>query len=170
MSLKNGLRNFLFFIYPGLFPILRLKTVDDDVEAFFLNLVKQNIEFREKNNVTRKDLFQLLLQLRNTGQIQADGIWDTKVNSTGIKQLTFNEMAAQAWVFFLAGFETSSTTTSFCLYELAKNAELQRKVQDEIQEVTERHNGQITYESISEMKYLEACIDGKSDDVSCLFL
>jgi len=78
------------------------------------------------------------------------------------KSLTLNEMAAQAWVFYIAGFETSSSTMSYCLYELAKNMDLQRKVQKEIDEVTEKYNGKITYNSIMEMKYLEMCMDGSS--------
>lgn len=139
---------------------INLKSVDNDIEAFILDLVKQNIELREKNNVSRKDLFQLLIQLRNTGKVEADGIWDANYSTKTIKQLTINEMAAQAWIFYIAGFETSSTTTSFCLYELAKNPTIQQNVQLEIDEIVEKFNGKISYESISAMKYLEACIDG----------
>lgn len=60
----------------------------------------------------------------------------------------------------LTGFETSSSTLSFCLYELAKNRNIQQRVHDEIDRVLAQHNGQITYESISEMKFLDQCIDG----------
>lgn len=45
------------------------------------------------------------------------------------------------------------------MYELAKNPEIQQRVHQEIDDVLERHGGKITYESISDMKYLEACID-----------
>lgn len=90
-------------------------------------------------------------------------------------------MAAQAWVFFIAGktisffsysrrimkailcvsgFETSSSTLSFCLYELAKNPNIQKKVQQEIDEVKQKYNGQLCYDAVNEMKYLEMCIDG----------
>lgn len=75
--------------------------------------------------------------------------------------MTLNEIAAEAWLFYIAGFETSSSTMSFCLYELAKNMDIQRKVQEEIDEVTARHNGDISYNSIHEMKYLQMCMDGK---------
>lgn len=71
-------------------------------------------------------------------------------------------MAAQAWVFYLAGFETSSSTISFCLYELAKNPKIQRKVQEEIDEINRKYKNVMTYESLAEMPYLECCIDGKS--------
>lgn len=50
---------------------------------------------------------------------------------------------------------------SFCLYELAKNAEIQRKVHEEIDRITEKYNGQLTYDAVNDMKYLETCIDGK---------
>lgn len=49
---------------------------------------------------------------------------------------------------------------TFCLFELAKHPEIQSKVHDEIDRVLQQHNGEITYESISDMKYLDACIDG----------
>lgn len=40
------------------------------------NIVRQTINYREKNNVSRKDMLQLLLQLRNTGKISADdNVW-----------------------------------------------------------------------------------------------
>lgn len=47
------------------------------------------------------------------------------------------------------------------MYELAKNKEIQKKVYDEITDVLQKHNGNLSYESLNEMKYLEACIDGK---------
>lgn len=56
-----------------------------------------------------------------------------------------------------SGYETSSSTISYCLYELAKNPEIQRKVQKEIDGVLK--NGKFTYESLHELKYLECCID-----------
>lgn len=69
-------------------------------------------------------------------------------------------------MFYAAGFETSSSTMSFCMYELARNPECQRKVQSEIDAISAKYNGAITYDSLSEMKYLESCIDGIVQDFS----
>jgi cytochrome P450 family 6 len=47
---------------------------------------------------------------------------------------------------------------SFCLFELARNSEIQRKVQAEIDEVLDGDES-FSYESLSKLKYLECCID-----------
>lgn len=64
--------------------------------------------------------------------------------------------------FYLQGFETSSTTMTFTLHELSLNQELQERARENVREVLARHNGKITYESLSEMTYLEQCINGSS--------
>lgn len=159
----NAIRLSLNFIAPKMMSILRIKSVDTSVEKFIMSIVKENLEYREQNNVVRKDFFQLLVQLRNTGTVQLDDQWETVIKADEKqKSLTLNEIAAQSFVFFAAGFETSSTTLSFCMYELGKNMAIQNRVHKEIDQILAKHNGQITYESVTQMKYLDACIDGKS--------
>ncbi|EDS32055.1 cytochrome P450 6A1 [Culex quinquefasciatus] len=64
----------------------------------------------------------------------------------------------QSFVFFLAGFETSSTAMTFCLYELAQNQELQDKARKNVLDVLKEH-GSISYEAVHDMKYIEMCIN-----------
>lgn len=75
--------------------------------------------------------------------------------------LTLEEMAAQAILFFGAGFETSASTLSFCLYEISVNSEIQSKMRKEIDAVLMKHNGKANYQALKEMSYMEAVINGK---------
>lgn len=48
---------------------------------------------------------------------------------------------------------------ALCLFELCRNPHILNKVQTDIDGVLEAHDGEISYESLNDMKYLECCID-----------
>jgi cytochrome P450 family 6 len=75
--------------------------------------------------------------------------------------LIMDVIAAPAFVFFLAGFETTSDTMTFCLYVLAQKPDIQERVRNEIDTVLNNHDGNITYETISEVEYLDKVVSGK---------
>lgn len=159
-SLKRALRA-VAFLNPILAKIFRVRFTDKDVADFMIDTVRHNLEYREKNNIVRKDFFQLLIQLRNTGAVQEDGDdWSVNV-SNNHKSLTLEEMAAQSFLFFGGGFESSSTTMAFCMYELARNQEIQQKACEEIDMIFEKYDGVLSYDSIMEMKYIKYCIEGE---------
>lgn len=59
-----------------------------------------------------------------------------------------------------AGYETSSSTMTFCLFELSRNKDVQSKVHEEIDRVMKSAGSdEITYDLLQEMKYLDCCID-----------
>ena len=76
-------------------------------------------------------------------------------------KISEKQMAAQVFVFFIAGFETTSSTTSFTLYELAKKPDVQDKVIEELTEVLKKHNGKVTYETIMDLPYMEMAVQGE---------
>jgi len=65
-------------------------------------------------------------------------------------------------VFFAAGFETSSTTMSNAIYELAQNQAIQDKVREEIREVLSSVDGVILYDDVKKMTYLDKICRGMS--------
>jgi cytochrome P450 family 6 len=125
------------------------------VESFFMKVVKDTVKYREEKDVQRKDFMQLLIDLKNNKLAEEDGY-----KHDG-RTLTVEEIAAQSVVFFVAGFETSSTTMSFALYELAKNQDIQEKVREEVKSVLAKYDGKITYEAIHDMKYMDLVLSGK---------
>lgn len=158
-TLKNTLRFNLSFMSPALARLCRIRFADKEVGDFMRETFRQNLEYREKNNVMRKDFFQLLIQLQNTGKIREDDVWTTKATNDA-KLLSLDEMTAQAFLFFAGGFESSSSTMSFLMYELSKHPEKQQKAYNEIVDVLEKYNGNISYEAVIDMKYMGHCIDG----------
>jgi cytochrome P450 family 6 len=165
-TLKNGLKGTLGFIAPNIFHTLGFKFLDDDLNEFFWSVVQETVGYREKNNFSRPDFLQLLIQLKNQGylsvdknDINNDEAEISKDKTTDNKKLTMNQLFANVFLFFIAGFETSSSTASYCLAEIAKNQEIQRKVQEEIDEILKETGGDLTYDAIMKFKYLEMCID-----------
>lgn len=82
-------KQFALLAFKSLGRWLSVKTVRDDVSEFFLKIVYDTVEHRETNNVQRSDFMDLLIKLKNS--------------SNPDEQLSLNEIAAQAFVFFLAG-------------------------------------------------------------------
>lgn len=68
-------------------------------------------------------------------------------------------MIAQCFVFFVAGFETSSGTLTFALYEVAKNGKVQDKLFNEIDSVLQ--GNELNYERLQTMSYLDQVVSGK---------
>ncbi|XP_069702398.1 probable cytochrome P450 6a14 [Periplaneta americana] len=155
----------LTIVFPSIIRFLRLSLVPKDVGKYFINMVKDTVEYREKNDVKRNDFMQLLIQLKNKtlGVAEEEDIKynleDDDLKSNTPFEVTLDVMAAQAFVFFLAGFETSSTTMTFCLYELAVNQDIQERLREEINSVLEKNDGEITYDSIFEMEYLDKVVN-----------
>lgn len=117
---------------------------------------------REQSNVERRDLMQLLLQLRNTGEVSKDdNIWSAKATGDTFKALSKDNVAAQLFLFFVAGYETTASTAAFTLYELAQNPDVLAKLLDDINQTLAKHNGVLNYDAIQDMKYLELCIMGR---------
>lgn len=157
---RNAIRLDLSFISPFLTKLFKIRFGDKDVTEFLLDIMRQSINHRDKNDLVRKDFFQLLMKLRKGEKIQEDGDdWNAKGTNNG-ESLSLNDMAGQSYIFIVAGDEPSSSTMTFCMFELAKNTDIQQKAYEEINSVLKKYDGNLNYESLSEMKYLDACIDG----------
>ncbi|KAJ3666881.1 hypothetical protein Zmor_002308 [Zophobas morio] len=143
--------------FPSLARLLGLGVFTATVTRFFQDVVNETIRFREENGVARSDFLQLLIQLKNRGRLEGDGDEREAAPAVGTS-LTLDEAAAQAFIFFLAGFETTSTTISFALFEMAQNEAIRNKARAEISRVLERHSGKLTYDAAMEMEYLDTII------------
>lgn len=78
-------------------------------------------------------------------------------NNVGEKKLSEVEILAQAVIFFLAGYETTASTLSYCYYALALNPDVQETLYNELKSTADE-NGDIPYETLAKLKYLDAVI------------
>lgn len=98
---NSFVKQILAVTYPDFARKLGIRTIRDDVSEFFMKIVRDVVEYREKNNVKRNDFMDLLLQLKNDGEL-ADEKTDRDQGSNKLGKLTIEEIAAQVFVFFLA--------------------------------------------------------------------
>ncbi|XP_015114681.2 cytochrome P450 6k1 [Diachasma alloeum] len=137
------------FFAPRLTKPLKLKAFSPANTKFLRSAVWNTLNERERSGINRDDLIDLLLELKKT---QAPGPEKELFDFDG------DNVVAQAAVFFSAGYETSGTTMSFTLYELALHQDVQSKLRTEIMENLEKTGGEITYDMISDLSYLHMVV------------
>ncbi|OXU28541.1 hypothetical protein TSAR_006138 [Trichomalopsis sarcophagae] len=142
LSIKNApLFNAIAAFTPYILEFFKIPFTNAKAAAFFIKLFKDMIEQRKMEKKNRKDFLNLLIELIDHGQIrdqEGENSTDEPVNLTKLKLL---EAVAQAFVFFLAGFETSSSIVTHTLYELALNPDEQEKLHQDIDELLKRDGG-----------------------------
>ncbi|XP_070493933.1 cytochrome P450 6a2-like [Chironomus tepperi] len=148
----GALKLFIMFAFPELSKFLRLRQFSKKVTNFFINVLSENIKYREENNDDRKDFMNMLIQLKSKGSIDGEFSSETR-------KLTLNEVLAQAFLFFFAGTDTSSTVSSFALTELAFNQDVQERLRNEILSMTKDTKGEVSYETLHEMTYLNQVVN-----------
>ncbi|XP_013112024.2 probable cytochrome P450 6a21 [Stomoxys calcitrans] len=145
----GNLVNAFIHSFPKLAAKMHFKLFPQEIIDFFLRIVKETVEYREQNNVRRNDFMDMLIDLKNKKLVKSED---------DLTNLTMEEITAQAFVFFNAGFDTSSTTMSFALYELARNQDVQEKARQEVLEMYKKNDHKFGYESMKEMPYLDQII------------
>ncbi|KAK4877919.1 hypothetical protein RN001_010425 [Aquatica leii] len=125
-------------IFPNLGRALGIKVLAKDVSKFYLDVAQTTFTHRKTNGIKRNDVFQAIMDLGD--------------------EITIQEIAAQCFIFFTAGYETTATTLAYCLYELSRDLEIQYRARNEVFWATSKFNGEITYQAVEQMKYLEQIV------------
>ncbi|KAH8375049.1 hypothetical protein KR200_011661 [Drosophila serrata] len=155
---KDIIRSIALVLYPAMEKFfVRIGWKQEGIEMM-RQLTNRIVDLRENNNIVRKDMLQLLLQLRNQGNTSTDdSVWSAESAKHGVKSMSKDLIAGQLFVFYGAGHETTASGISFTLYELTQNPEALAKAQEDVLQAIEQHGG-LTYDALSAMKYLDACV------------
>ncbi|XP_054270759.1 probable cytochrome P450 6a13 [Macrosteles quadrilineatus] len=171
-SLKQVIKLNFMFLLPKFAKFLGITALGKDMNNFFLNLSKATIEYREKNGVKRNDFVQLLINLRqqeenqcpeNSQEGDSDSLIDQlqyttseKIKFSNEKLFTDECIAAQSFVFLVAGSDTTAGALSFILYAIAKHPDIQKQAQGEVDKVLSAKGW--TYEAMRDLTYLDQVI------------
>lgn len=141
---------FSLLLFPFLTPIFDLLNIwlfPKSVINFFTKSVKRMKESRLKDKQKhRVDLLQLMINSQNSKET------DTH------KALSDLELVAQSVIFIFAGYEPTSTSLSFLVYELATHPDVQQKLQEEI-DATFPNKASPTYDALVQMEYLDMVLN-----------
>ncbi|CAL1689645.1 unnamed protein product [Lasius platythorax] len=135
---------FLFFL-PEIGKHVGIKMLGNYTD-YFRKVFWDSMDNRSVTKTKRGDLIDSLLQLKDETPDDTHFRFDGDV------------LLAQAAIFFVAGRETSITTMTYTLCELAKHPEMQKRAREEILEKIQAANG-VTYEAVHNMKYLHQVIN-----------
>ncbi|KAJ6629743.1 Cytochrome P450 9e2 [Pseudolycoriella hygida] len=164
---------------PKLYKASGLQLINKNVIDFLRHVTIDTMREREENNVSRPDVIQLLLDVRkgrtkskeNAVEVNDDELsnfsaheefnvsTNTNNKSTSLNMNDDDLWIAQTFIFFVAGFNTTSHLLQALTYELAQNQNIQQELYQEIEDVLASLDGKpVSYEALHKMKYLDCVI------------
>lgn len=170
-SFYDGLKMVLVMICKPLYVLLKLQFLSKEIVNFLEEHIIEAMNNREKHNLYRADIIQILLQIKK-GQLQnneqldeselanfaANIEYDVGPKKAEIKW-TKEDLLAQGLIFFSAGADTTKNLLQMTAYELAKNPAVQKELIEEVDNVvTTLGDKPVTYEALHKMKFLDQVI------------
>ncbi|XP_067663398.1 cytochrome P450 3A24-like [Haliotis asinina] len=163
--LSNGLNSvYIVFVtfFPFLIPLTSLLGYHLFPESnmnFFVKVTNKILEQRKTDPLSSKysDFIQLMVnaekEKRQTMQQNGGDAISSNGQPTG---MTRDEICANALLFFIAGYDTTASTISFCVYNIATHPKVQDRLVTEINTVL--GDQEPDYENIQKLEYLEMCL------------
>lgn len=143
-------RAFFSFQFPRLSKMLGIRIFCPDAVEYFSGLMTDLMQRRVVGNKNEETDFVHLLT--NAECKEEDGLQQKDANKRG---LTKNQVLAQAVLFFVAGYDTTTIAMSMAVYYLAQHKHIQERLIEEIEDVR-KNQSDITYEVVMGLEYLDA--------------
>ncbi|XP_058837431.1 probable cytochrome P450 9f2 [Topomyia yanbarensis] len=170
-SLKVHIKSLLCECFPRLMQKLGIDFMDSNLMDYFKRMIVDNMKQREMHGIVRNDMINMLMEVRkgalkhleNEHDLKDEGFATVEESSVGKKShsriWTENELVAQCFLFFLAGFDTISTCITFLVYEITINPDIQNRLYEEIGETNQSlNNAPLNYEVLQKMKYMDMVV------------
>lgn len=143
MSAIRTMKYMFVRTFPMLGRIFNIQLLNNQEMKYFEAIIRNEIAIRNAKQIDHTDIIQRLINNKN------------EPDKT---QLDINDMVAQVYAVYFAGFETSSSVMSFIVHKLAANPNVQIRLRQEIDEALDNCNGDVTCEIINKLRYLSAVV------------
>ncbi len=133
---------------------------DQEAINYLINLSNQIIEERRSGRTKRNDFIQFMVEHEEKTDHELSEIEnETNLHLKHLKKtLTNSEILSQSVLFMMVGTDTTANTLSWVSHNLALNMDVQEKLIEEVDTILDKYNGQITYEAVTEMHYMNSVI------------
>lgn len=165
----QGLKFFAFQSIPKIMNFFKIRIMGEKDTEYFRTMIRQNMKYREENNIFRPDMIHLMMEARK-GSLHHDTsnddigfatVPESDYGRTSTKHLNFTEddLVAQCMIFIFGGFNAVPTSQCFAAMEIAGNVDIQERLYAEIKSVDDQLAGKpLTYEILQGMKYMDQVI------------
>ncbi|CAN7975532.1 unnamed protein product, partial [Ixodes persulcatus] len=159
-------------LFPSLFKVLSPKFFPTEIFLYFKDICVSIIKKRKEANIRPQDFLQLMVDAQESGiaEIGSDGVQDMENSLYNLgseqksetsfitKSLTQDEALSQCVLFFTAGFETTSTTIAFAVYQLALCPDIQDRLRQEVDDCFAKHGPEPSLDAVSKLEYLHCVV------------
>lgn len=147
----NALDFFLILFLPKLAKLMKISFFPKESSKFLVDCLQKTLRERKTDSIHRNDLTGILIR-----ELE---------DNPGYQKLSNEEyelvLMSNAYLFFLAGFSTSSLGISTIAHYLAKHQVVQQRLFDEILEAVEDNGGNqhLDYTKIQSLQYLDMVVN-----------
>lgn len=174
------LKLILILVAPKVGSALGLSAFDPVPQNYFRKVIKGVIQHRREKGERQDDFLQLMMDTQDgllkdeenskeslevlTGSAEGEAKASLLTGDGATTKLKLDDEAivANCVLFIIGGFDTLQSLLIFTTFVLAVEQEVQEKLFREVQESLEKNNGKLTYETITQMNYLDLVINGKT--------
>lgn len=140
-AISTGLKNVLTLFFPFLSGLCDVSFLPKDIDAEFRRMIDTVVDVRLEHKIVKNDILQNILESEKTDKIDKDYV------------------LAHAGSFFVDMYETTSITMNYVSFQLAMHVDVQEKARNEVRSVMNRHNGQLTYDALKDLTYMDRVIN-----------